>query len=77
MEQLKEKSKWQETNSLLTFEHVQKEYFNLGRIIKEEECNINDDIGGEWHYPKGIYNKQIDRAVKAKNNLILLKEKFI
>ena len=39
-----------------------KEYFNLGRIIKEEDYNITDDIGGKWYYPKGICNKQVDRA---------------
>ena len=42
-----------------------KTYTGFSRIIKED-CNISDDIGGEWHYPKGICNEQVDKAANAK-----------
>lgn len=66
MEQSKEKSRWRDTNSLPISNVEWKKYIGFSRIIKEEECNISDDIGGEWYYLKGICNRQIDRVVKAK-----------
>jgi len=41
----------------------------------EEKCNIKDDIKGEWHYPKGICNEQIDRATKAKGQSDIVERK--
>jgi len=61
----KEKYRLWENDSLLTSEYEQKEYFDLGRIIKKDDCNIRDDIGGEMHYLKVICNDQVDRVVDA------------
>ena len=54
MEQLKEKSRRRETNSLSTSNMEWKKYTGFSRIIKEDDCNIKEDISGEMHYPKGI-----------------------
>ena len=55
MEHLKEKLRRREMDSLPISNVEWKKYTSFSRIIKEE-CNISDDIGGEWHYPKGTCN---------------------
>ena len=75
MEQPKEKSRWWETDSLLTSKYVQKEYFELGRSIKKDDYNIRGDIGGEMHYLKGtirLIGQQMER-----DHRIFLKTKFM
>jgi len=65
MEQSKDKSRRREADLLPISSVEWKKYTGFSKIIKEE-CNISNDIGGEWHYLKGICNGQIDKATKAK-----------
>ena len=66
MEQPKEKSRLWKSESVLTSNvEWKKDDTGFSRTI-EEECNVSDELGGEWHCSKGIHDEQIDGAAKAK-----------
>ena len=63
MEQPKEKSRLWKSESVLTSNVEWKKDTSFSRTIKEE-CNISDEIGGEWHCSKEIYDEQIHGTAK-------------
>jgi len=67
MEEPKEKSRLWKSDSLLTLDfRLKNKYSDFSNNNKKDDYNIGNGIGGEWHYPKGIGNNQVDRTADAK-----------